>query len=337
MPTEDTVHVGALIWEPAHTVPQAPSAEPGPVHAGAAREPAPALLPTRVIGSAPGAGPEPAGPRPAVPRVPGYEVEHEIARGGMGMVLAARDPKLGRDVAIKVLLPGSGSDDAARRFVQESKITARLPHPGIPPVYELGTFPDGNPFLVMKLVRGCTLAAELARADRTTDLPRFLQIFEQVAQAVGFAHSQSLIHRDLKPANVMVGAFGEVQVMDWGLAKEVWEPGSGTRTAGPAAEWGGAGVRGAGDPVRTETGLALGTPAYMAPEQARGECLGPPTDVFALGGILCAVLTGRPPFEGDTVHDTIRRAARGDIAPAFVRLDSCAADAGLVFTVQAVC
>jgi eukaryotic-like serine/threonine-protein kinase len=141
-----------------------------------------------------------------LPAVPGYRVLREIARGGMGRVLGAFDLGLERDVALKVLLPGATVD----RFVRESKITARLPHPGIPPVHALGTLADGSPFLAMKLIAGHTLAVELETADR----PRLLQAFLQVCQAVGFAHSRGVVHRDLKPSNVMVGAFGEVQVMD---------------------------------------------------------------------------------------------------------------------------
>ena len=135
-----------------------------------------------------------------LPEVPGYRVVREIARGGMGRVLAAFDLALDRDVALKVLLPGASSD----RFVRESKITARLPHPGIPPVHALGMLADGSPFLAMKLIAGQTLADEMKTADR----PRLLQAFTQVCQAVGFAHSRGVIHRDLKPANIMVGAFG---------------------------------------------------------------------------------------------------------------------------------
>jgi hypothetical protein len=145
-----------------------------------------------------------------------YELLREIARGGMGRVVAAHDRTLDREVALKILLPGANAD----RFVRESKITARLPHPGIPPVHALGTLDDGSPFLAMKLIVGRTLAEELKTADR----PRLLQVFTQVCQAVGFAHSRGVIHRDLKPANVMVGAFGEVQVMDWGLAKVLGGP-----------------------------------------------------------------------------------------------------------------
>src|SRR5262245_21311983 len=164
-------------------------------------------------GSHPGAN----APGNDLPVVPGYRVLREIARGGMGRVLAAYDLGLARDVALKVLLPRATSD----RFVRESKITARLPHPGIPPVYALGTLADGTPFLAMKLIAGQTLAEDMNGAYR----PRLLQVFTQVCQAVGYAHSRGVIHRDLKPANVMVGAFGEVQVMDWGLAKDLSDEG----------------------------------------------------------------------------------------------------------------
>src|SRR5262249_6843954 len=148
-----------------------------------------------------------------LPMVPGYQVLGEIASGGMGRVLPAYDHTLDRDVALKLPLPGADAD----RFVRELKITARLPHPGIPPVHALGTLADGSPFLAMKLIAGRTLADEMKGADRL----RLLQVFLQVCQAVGFAHSRGIIHRDLKPANMMVGAFGEVQVMDWGLAKHL--------------------------------------------------------------------------------------------------------------------
>jgi serine/threonine protein kinase len=151
-------------------------------------------------------------PADNLPAVPGYRVLRAIAHGGMGRVFAAHDLTLDREVALKVLLPGANAD----RFVRESKITARLPHPGIPPVHALGRLADGSPFLAMKLIAGQTLTAELKTADR----PRLLQAFTQVCQAVGFAHSRGVVHRDLKPSNIMVGAFGEVQVMDWGLARE---------------------------------------------------------------------------------------------------------------------
>jgi serine/threonine protein kinase len=137
----------------------------------------------------------------------------------MGRVFAAFDETFEREVAIKTLLPGA----PALRFITEAKITARLPHPGIPPVHALGTLEDGTPWLAMKLIRGRTLHDLLQSRDHQEagDRGRFIAIFEQIAQAVGFAHSRGILHRDLKPLNVMVGELGEVQVMDWGLAKEL--------------------------------------------------------------------------------------------------------------------
>ncbi|HEV3023667.1 MAG TPA: serine/threonine-protein kinase, partial [Pirellulales bacterium] len=262
-----------------------------------------------------------------------YKVLGEIARGGMGRVLAAHDRILEREVALKILLPGASAD----RFVRESKITARLPHPGIPPVHALGTLDDGSPFLAMKLIVGKTLAEELKTADR----PRLFQVFTQVCQAVGFAHSRGVIHRDLKPANIMVGALGEVQVMDWGLAKCLASrEASGESHSLEALSLPIAGMdpnritdrHAAGESTddRTEAGTVMGTPAYMAPEQARGEVTDARADVFALGGILCAILTGQPPFTGKSSLDVIQRAASADLAEALARLDGCGADAELV-------
>src|SRR5262249_42897867 len=155
------------------------------------------------------------------------------------------------------LLPRATAD----RFVRESKITARLPHPGIPPVHSLGTLADGSPFLAMKLIVGRTLADEMKSADR----PRLLQAFLQVCQAVGFAHSRGIVHRDLKPANIMVGAFGEVQVMDWGLAKDFRrEEGGGRRDEKAPDDDSSSSLIPHPSSLQTQAGTVLGTPAYMA-------------------------------------------------------------------------
>ena len=154
-----------------------------------------------------------------------YQLQGEIARGGMGAVIKGRDVDLGRDLAIKVLLESHrGNPEVVRRFVEEAQIGGQLQHPGIVPVYELGTFPDRRPYFAMKLVKGGPWRALAGRANATEsrpheDLPRFLSIFEQVCQTMAYAHARGVIHRDLKPSNMMVGSFGEVQVMDWGLAK----------------------------------------------------------------------------------------------------------------------
>ncbi len=212
------------------------------------------------------------------------------------------------------------------------------------PVHELGSLPDGRPFFTMKLVEGRTLAELLQeRRDPTHDLPRFLTIFEQVCQALGYAHSQRVIHRDLKPANVMVGAFGEVQVMDWGLAKILPQARAdgprreGLAAANPAspAMDGSDTLRfppAAGERVESRMGQAMGTPAFMPPEQARGEIerMEERADVFGLGGILCVILTGQPPYAGTHSADVYGQAARGELGAALLRLDGCGADADLV-------
>jgi serine/threonine-protein kinase len=258
----------------------------------------------------------------------------EIGRGGIGRVLRGRDPDLGRELAVKVLRD-EYRDNAGvqRRFVEEAQVGGQLQHPGVVPVYELGRFPDRRPYFTMKLVKGRTLAELLKeRPDPGHELAHFLTIFEQVCQAVAYAHSKGVIHRDLKPANVMVGAFGEVQVMDWGLAKvlasrERERPEDET-TAGTLIRT----VR--SDSTAEDDGRTgvVGTPSYMAPEQARadGDAVDERADVFGLGAILCIILTGQPPFAGASAAELLRRAAAGDLAEAFARLESCGADADLV-------
>ncbi len=166
--------------------------------------------------------------RPRSPEMPDlsghpsrYHLMGEVARGGMGAILKGRDIDLGRDLAIKVILEQHRDlPEMVRRFVEEAQIGGQLQHPGIVPVYELGQFPDGRLYIAMKLVRGRTLAALLEdRKGSADDRARFLSIFEQVCQTMAYAHSRGVVHRDLKPSNVMVGSFGEIQVMDWGLAK----------------------------------------------------------------------------------------------------------------------
>jgi eukaryotic-like serine/threonine-protein kinase len=279
-----------------------------------------------------------------------YQIAGEIARGGMGAVLRGRDVDLGRDLAIKVLLEKyADRPEVARRFLEEAQIGGQLQHPGVVPIYDIGRFGE-RPFFTMKLVKGQTLANLLAeRADHTQERPRLLSIALQVAQTLAYAHAKGVIHRDLKPANVMVGAFGEVQVMDWGLAKVLAEGGiadeerAASRGCQPpvvegtlirtARSSGTAGSHGSD----TEAGSLLGTPAYMPPEQANGDVanLDRRADVFGLGAILCEVLTGKPPYVGRSTEEVRRKAANGDLADALARLDACGADAELMVLTKA--
>jgi serine/threonine-protein kinase len=272
-----------------------------------------------------------------------YQLQGEIARGGMGAVLRGRDVDLGRDLAVKVLLEKHAHrPEVARRFIEEAQIGGQLQHPGVVPVYDIGRFGQ-RPFFTMKLVKGQTLAALLSeRTDPAADRPRFLTIALQVAQALAYAHAKGVIHRDLKPANVMVGAFGEVQVMDWGLAKVLAEGGvadeekasrererpEGATEIRTARSSGSAGTFG----TQTEAGSLVGTPAYMPPEQANGEVanLDRRADVFGLGAILCEILTGKPPYVGPSSEEVRRKACNGDLADAMTRLESCGADAELI-------
>jgi serine/threonine protein kinase len=216
-----------------------------------------------------------------------YEILDEIARGGMGTVYRALDRELGREVALKVS-SGPAPQAAEGRLLREAQVLARLEHPGLVPVHDVGTLPDGRLFYAMKRVRGSRLDHHFA-AERS--IPARLRTFERICETVAFAHAHGVIHRDLKPENVMVGPFGEVLVLDWGVAR--------LREGGvePAPD-------SAGDapaPGRTAHGTVLGTPGYMAPEQARGEVerTDERTDVYALGAILYGLLTdAEPPSTG---------------------------------------
>ncbi len=240
-----------------------------------------------------------------------YQIETYIAQGGMGVVHRAMDVVFGREVAVKRLLSKNYHDiEASHRFRKEAILTAQLQHPGIPPIHDLGTLPDGAPFLAMKLIAGNTLATLLRqRANPRDDFQHFLSVFEQIASAVGFAHAQGVIHRDLKPANVMVGAFGEVQVMDWGLAKKIGPkeaadlPTDKNKSADAAPE----------EHQQTMDGAVMGTPRYMAPEQARGNIseLEASADVFSLGAILIDILGGSGVYEGQSPGEILINAMAG--------------------------
>ena len=257
-----------------------------------------------------------------------YEVGDEIARGGMGAVMAARDTLLDREVALKVALPRMmSSDDAIRRFQQEARILARLDHPNIVPVHDLGVTDEGLPFYTMKRVRGRTLHQILRAVGdgdeetlREYPLSALLTVFQKICDAVGYAHSQGIIHRDLKPENIMIGEFGEVLVMDWGLAKSLRdsfqfsvssvqsEDGEGTGQSSELFE---------SDSALTMDGQIMGTPQFMAPEQAEGRIdeQDERTDIFALGAILYSTLTLRAPTMGTTVGEILDDVRAGYIPP----------------------
>jgi tetratricopeptide (TPR) repeat protein len=271
-----------------------------------------------------------------------YHIGDEIARGGMGAIFKGRDIDLGRDIAVKVLLEThQGKTEFVQRFVEEAQIAGQLQHPGVTPVYELGQFADKRPYFTMKLVKGETLAALLAaRPDSASDRARFVGVFAQVCQTLAYAHARGVIHRDLKPANIMVGAFGEVQVMDWGLAKVLKEGGvtdeQTSRERQRAAQLSviqtqrSEGSGASESATVTQAGSVLGTPAYMAPEQARGavELVDARADVFGLGALLCEILTGEPPFTGKNA-EAMRKAQTAQLDDAFARLDGCGADGEL--------
>jgi tetratricopeptide (TPR) repeat protein len=261
-----------------------------------------------------------------------YQLLEELGRGGMGEVHLSRDPGLDRPLALKVMRAElAGDAHQERRFAQEAHVTGSLQHPGIVPVHNLGRLPDGRLYFTMKVVRGRTLAHLLGEAAGPAARLGLLDVFAQVCQAVAYAHSRGVIHRDLKPANVMVGAFGEVQVMDWGLAKVLAEPHREDveqTTAGTVIR-----PPGSGSTAEDERGTGVvGTPAYMAPEQARaeGDAVDERADVFGLGAILCVILTGQPPFLGRTGQEVQARAARGDVAEALARQRGSGAEAELV-------
>ncbi|MGE5187122.1 MAG: serine/threonine-protein kinase [Acidobacteriota bacterium] len=224
----------------------------------------------------------PTGARQAPPplRATGYALGSVIGRGGMGEVLLATDQRIGREVAIKRMLTADPTDDALARFLREAKIQARLDHPAIVPVHELGEDDEGRPYFTMKRLSGRTLHDKLA--DPAQPPQPLLRAFVDVCLAIALAHARGIVHRDLKPANIMLGDYGEVYVLDWGIARVLGEADDAFALAADT---------GAGE---TQVGAILGTPAYMPPQQARGEQVGPPADVYSLGAILFEILAREP-------------------------------------------
>ncbi|MEZ4475151.1 MAG: serine/threonine-protein kinase [bacterium] len=245
---------------------------------------------------------------------PRYAVLHELARGSMGVIKVARDLTLERLVALKVLEPSAALPNAEARFLDEARITAQLQHPSVVAVHALDTDAEGRPCFTMQLIEGRTLRdilQGLRRGDaddvRRYGRARLLGIVIQICNCIAYAHSRGVLHRDLKPENVMLGEFGEVFVMDWGLAKitraDVKNPVVGGRPDEAA--------------FRTRAGDVTGTPAYMPPEQALGlvDALSTRSDIFSIGAILYEILTLRPPFVGEDAREVLRMAQRASVQP----------------------
>jgi serine/threonine-protein kinase len=250
-----------------------------------------------------------------------FRVLRPHARGGLGAVFVALDAELNREVALKEILDRHADDPVSRqRFLLEAEITGGLEHPGIVPVYGLGTYGGGRPYYAMRFIKGDSLRDAVARfhADRSLktdpgrrslELSKLLRRFFDVCNAIEYAHSRGVLHRDIKPGNVIVGRHGETLVVDWGMAKVVGradpDPSADERTLRPPS---------ASGTADTLPGQAIGTTGYMSPEQARGDhdSLGPRSDVYSLGATLYSILTGRAPFEGSDVSDVLRRVRLGE-------------------------
>ena len=255
-----------------------------------------------------------------------FRILRPHARGGFGAVFLALDGELRREVALKQILEKHADDRISRqRFIAEAEITGGLEHPGVVPVYGLGTDAGGRPYYAMRFIKGDSLKDAIARfhedealkagpGRRSLELRKLLRRFTDVCNAIDYAHSRGVIHRDIKPANIIVGKHGETLVVDWGLAKAIGraDPSVGEQTIAPSSS----------GSAETLPGSALGTPAYMSPEQARGDLdrLGPRSDVYGLGATLYCLLTGKPPFDGDDIGAILRSAQAGEF-PALRQLD----------------
>ncbi|HEX9619338.1 MAG TPA: protein kinase [Polyangiaceae bacterium] len=243
-----------------------------------------------------------------------YRLEGEVARGGIGRILRARDLRLERVVALKQIEPGNSG--ALQRFAREIRITAKLQHPNIIPVYEAGRTPRGRDFYAMRLVEGQSLSEAISHCDTATERLALLPRVIDVAEAIAYAHDQGVIHRDLKPANVLVGSFGETVVIDWGLAKET-DDDDDPVVVEPLRHASG---------FETLVGAVLGTPAYMPPEQAAGQPVDKSADIYAIGAMIYHLLSGHPPYVDEGDVDFPGRVLRGAPTPLSRRAPDAPAD-----------
>ncbi|MFM7148932.1 MAG: serine/threonine-protein kinase, partial [Gemmataceae bacterium] len=261
---------------------------------------------------------------------PRYQPIHLHARGGLGEVFLAHDQELNRDVALKRMQEHVACNPELRqRFQLEAEVTGRLEHPGIVPVYGMGSLADGSPFYAMRFIRGESLQEALQRfhdvdqaggrspGERSLALRHLLGRFVSVCNAVAYAHSRGIIHRDLKPANVMLDTYGETLVVDWGLARPV-ERTESDRSRGEETLQPRSGIQ-----PGTTHGV-VGTPSYMSPEQASGRqsLVGPTSDIYSLGAMLYTILVGKPPFDEPTVDQTLEKVQRGEMVRPRIRKSS---------------
>ena len=243
-----------------------------------------------------------------------YCLGEEVARGAMGRIVRARDRRLGRQIAIKELLAPSPALE--RRFEREMRITARLQHPAIICVHEAGRWPSGVAFYAMKYVDGAPLDEVIAHTTSLSERLALLPHVIAVADALAYAHDRGVVHRDLKPANVLVGDFGETVVIDWGLAKAL-----GQNEDEDEDEDEGEVEALAQDTNLTILGQAMGTPAYMPPEQARGDVVDQRADVYALGALLYHLLGGQPPYSGASSAEEILDKVKGGPPKGLVEIE----------------
>ncbi len=246
---------------------------------------------------------------PVMQKVPenAYSIGEELARGGMGKILSARDRRLRRDIVIKV----TRADDIDPRFEREALITARLQHPSIVRVYEAGLLGDGRAFYAMERVRGRSLEKILEQSANVQARLALLPHAIAVADAIAYAHSEGVLHRDLKPSNVLIGPFGETVVIDWGLAKDL-RAGEAAESLDPDSS--SSSMDSSGGSL-TQVGSVMGTPSFMAPEQARGDASDERTDIYALGAMLYTLLSGVPPYRGRTTEEVLESVTHGRRVP----------------------